>query len=231
MAAIDRTNYKRIQRSYYNVNIYNDTNDVIECKYSANMIVPLLDKPNQYEVSVVRASVPLDGIPISQANIGFESWQVQFTNTTTGDKSNAYVQQFNPNIESYTDNVAITGINGQYLGNLIISSTEPSGLTDYSLAGSLSLPLIYQGLIYGGTVSNITYTHHYLAYLSSPTIVDCYNYGSTSPSVSYDVTVITGLPQISVRGMCSCQLNDDIYVLLYDIPSGSWSIMLLTNKL
>ena len=98
MAAIDRTNYKRIQRSYYNVNIYNDTNDVIECKYSANMIVPLLDKPNQYEVSVVRASVPLDGIPISQVNIGFESWQVQFTNTQTNQTSNAYVSQFNPTL-------------------------------------------------------------------------------------------------------------------------------------
>ncbi len=115
MAAIDRSNYKRIQRSYYNVNIYNDTNDVIECKYSANMIVPLLDKPNQYEVSVVRASVPLDGIPISQANIGFEAWQVQFTNTQTNQTSNAYVQQFNPNIVTYNDNTAILGINSQTL--------------------------------------------------------------------------------------------------------------------
>ena len=73
------------------------------------MIVPLLDKPNQYEVSVVRASVPLDGIPISQVNIGFESWQVQFTNTQTNQTSNAYVSQFNPTIETYTENTALIG--------------------------------------------------------------------------------------------------------------------------
>ncbi len=122
MAAIDRTNYKRIQRSYYNVDIYNDTNDVIECKYSANMIVPLLDKPNQYEVSVVRASVPLDGIPISQANIGFESWQVQFTNTQTNPvtTSNAYVQQFNPQIVVNNYNTTIIGFNNRNLDTMTI---------------------------------------------------------------------------------------------------------------
>ena len=128
MAAIDRTNYKRIQRSYYNINIYNDTNDVIECKYSANMIVPLLDKPNQYEVSVVRASVPLDGIPISQVNIGFQSWQVQFTNTQTTQTSNAYVSQFNPT-PAYIEyiNTAIIGFMTTNLQVITIPVGTPSG--------------------------------------------------------------------------------------------------------
>ena len=215
MAAIDRTNYKRIQRSYYNVNIYNDTNDVIECKYSANMIVPLLDKPNQYEVSVVRASVPLDGIPISQVNIGFESWQVQFTNTQTNQTSNAYVQQFNPNIETYNESTAIIGLLNSNLQTLTLPEPEPTfqpplNLTPYSTAVS-------QGVISGNN-SNISYSLTYINVVSNYTQIRSYIYGSNI--VSNTITITDHTSNTVIRGVCSSQGSDILYVLTSK-PDGS----------
>ena len=216
MAAIDRTNYKRIQRSYYNINIYNDTNDVLDCKYSANTIVPLLDKPNQYEVSVVRASVPLDGIPISQYNIGFESWQVQFTNTQTNDTSNAYVQQFLPNIiPLYNFNTTILGINGQASDNMTINSVQsPTGDVSVTIA---SMPfgqtLLIQGLTFGGSnpsgftnISDVCYSQDYLV-VCSQTDISRYTYegvfvDSTNASTSTSV----------IRGICASQKRNNITI-------------------
>lgn len=218
MAAIDRTNYKRIQRSYYNVNIYNDTNDVIECKYSANMIVPLLDKPNQYEVSVVRASVPLDGIPISQVNIGFESWQVQFTNTQTNPvtTSNAYVQQFNPTIETYTDNTAFAAINGYYFSTVSIPSPEPTGFAPYTMGPFASL-LIQPGYIPNTTLSNVVFSQTYINYMTSPTFINQYLYNGQS-SGGIDISV--SIPNVDIRAMCASQLRDQLYVVVYNPNAG-----------
>ena len=218
MAAIDRTNYKKIQRSYYNINIYNDTNDDIECKYSANMIIPLLDKPNQYEVSVVRASVPLDGIPISQVNIGFESWQVQFTNTQTNQTSNAYVQQFNPNNVTYTDNVAFVALNDDYLNTVSIRSPEPSGFAPYALGPYVPL-LIRPGYIPNTTVSNIVFSQTYIHYINitSPTIITQYLYNGQSNS---QIDISVGIPNVDIRAMCASQLRDELYVVVFNPNSG-----------
>ena len=76
MAAVDRLNYKKVQRSYYNVNMYNDTTDIIPAKFSISTIIPLLHNPDQYEVAVCRCSVPLDGIPISQRDIPYGEWAI-----------------------------------------------------------------------------------------------------------------------------------------------------------
>ena len=216
MAAIDRTNYKRIQRSYYNVNIYNDTNDVIECKYSANMIVPLLDKPNQYEVSVVRASVPLDGIPISQVNIGFQSWQVQFTNTQTNQTSNAYVSQFNPTIETYTDNTSIAATLDNYLGALTIADPEPTGFATYTVGPYVPL-LITTGYIPNTTLSNLVFSQTYIHYTTSPTIITQYLYNGQS---SGEIDISVSIPNVVIRGMCASQLRDQLYVVVYNPNVG-----------
>ena len=218
MAAIDRTNYKRIQRSYYNVNIYNDTNDVIECKYSANMIVPLLDKPNQYEVSVVRASVPLDGIPISQVNIGFEAWQVQFTNTQTNPvtTSNAYVQQFNPTIETYTDNTAFIALKDDYLQTLMIADPEPTGFATYTVGPYVPL-LITTGYIPNSTLSNLVFSQTYIHYTTSPTIITQYLYNGQS---SGEIDISVSIPNVDIRAMCASQLRDQLYVVVYNPNAG-----------
>ena len=225
MAAIDRTNYKRIQRSYYNINIYNDTNDDIEAKYSANTIVPLLDKPNQYEVSVVRASVPLDGIPISQYNIGFESWQVQFTNTVTNQTSNAYVQQFLPNIVPYSITTAMLGILGQPLKDMTINSVlSPSG--DVPLTLTAFIPNVTQGLTVAG-YSNITYSQSYIWFCNMP-FIRRHIYGS-NPFTTLDIRFLTGIGTSVVRAMCASSLNDNLYILCYDTDAGGqWFITCLT---
>ena len=182
------------------------------------MIVPLLDKPNQYEVSVVRASVPLDGIPISQVNIGFESWQVQFTNTQTNQTSNAYVSQFNPTIEEYTDNTAIAATLDNYLGTLMISSPEPTGFATYIVGPYVPL-LITTGYIPNTTVSNLVFSQTYIHYISStsPTIITQYLYNGQS-SGSIDISV--SIPNVLIRGMCASQLRDQLYVVVFNPNSG-----------
>ena len=181
------------------------------------MIVPLLDKPNQYEVSVVRASVPLDGIPISQVNIGFESWQVQFTNTQTNPVTtfSAYVQQFNPTIETYNESTAIIGLLNSNLQTLTLPEPEPTfqpplNLTPYSTAAS-------QGVISGNN-SNISYSLTYINVVSNYTQIRSYIYGSNI--VSNTITITDYAPNTVIRGVCSSQGSDILYVLTSK-PDGS----------
>lgn len=104
MAAVDRLNYKKVQRSYYNVNMYNDTTDIIPAKFSISTIIPLLDKPSEYEVSVCRVSVPLDGIPISERDIGYGEWaiMVEDAHAQPPNSNVAVVAQFGAPIATIT---------------------------------------------------------------------------------------------------------------------------------
>ena len=97
MAAVDRLNYKKVQRSYYNVNMYNDTTDIIPAKFAISTTVPLLHNPDQYEVAVCRCSVPLDGIPISQRDIPYGEWaiMVEDAHAQPPNSNVAVVAQFN----------------------------------------------------------------------------------------------------------------------------------------
>lgn len=53
---------------YYNIRIYNDPdisgNKPIIAKFSETRVTPILDKPNEYELSIVRFEVPTNTIPI-----------------------------------------------------------------------------------------------------------------------------------------------------------------------
>jgi hypothetical protein len=49
---------------YYNIVIKNDEPNVIEARFNENRVQPILDHPNEYEVAVVRFSVPSYNIPI-----------------------------------------------------------------------------------------------------------------------------------------------------------------------
>ena len=126
MSSLDKNNYRKEQNSYYNINIYNNTTDPILCKYSTSLIAPLLHKPSDFEVCVARASVQLNGIPLSQDNIGFEDWAVQFTNISQNIVQTQYVGQFNPGIlydEQF--NLALTNQPLQY--EILTTSNQASG--------------------------------------------------------------------------------------------------------
>lgn len=53
---------------YYNIRIYNDPNEnannSIPAKFDETRVTPILDKPNEYELSIVRFEVPTNTIPL-----------------------------------------------------------------------------------------------------------------------------------------------------------------------
>lgn len=49
---------------YYNVEIFNDTNNFKLARFTETRVVPILTKPNDYELSIIRFKVPSQAIPI-----------------------------------------------------------------------------------------------------------------------------------------------------------------------
>ena len=59
------TNADAEDNIYYNVRLLNDTQkDIIPAVFSENRVVPILENPSEYEMSVVRFKVPAETIPI-----------------------------------------------------------------------------------------------------------------------------------------------------------------------
>lgn len=52
------------QYKYYDVNIYNDSSIDIEGKFNETRVVPILNHPNDYELSIFRFKVPINNVPI-----------------------------------------------------------------------------------------------------------------------------------------------------------------------
>lgn len=57
-------NFTRNDYVYYNVNIFNEQDETIEAKFSENRSAPILDNPSNYELAIVRFSVPTINLPI-----------------------------------------------------------------------------------------------------------------------------------------------------------------------
>jgi len=54
---------------YYNATIRNtDPLDVIRAQYNDNRVVPILNKPDDYMVAVVRFTVPVGALPLFEWN-------------------------------------------------------------------------------------------------------------------------------------------------------------------
>jgi hypothetical protein len=53
-----------IDKVYYNIDIKNETNERIIPNFSVNRVSAILDNPSNYEMSIVRLSVPLTSIPL-----------------------------------------------------------------------------------------------------------------------------------------------------------------------
>ena len=57
-------NFTKNDYIYYNVNIYNDKDEDLEAKFNATRVENILDNPSDYELAIVRFSVPTINIPI-----------------------------------------------------------------------------------------------------------------------------------------------------------------------
>ena len=125
MAGLDKSNYRKEQNSYYNINIYNDTNIPIAAQYSTSLSMPLLHKPAECEIAVARTEIPLDGIPISQRNIGYQEWAVRFTNVNQNTYQSGFIGQFNPTI--LYDNQFNLALTNQPLQDVILTYSAQTG--------------------------------------------------------------------------------------------------------
>jgi hypothetical protein len=162
MAAVDRLNYKKVQRSYYNVNMYNDTDEIAPAKFAISTTVPLLHSPEQYEVAVCRCSVPLDGIPISQRDIPYGEWAIMVRDGHADPPNSnvAVVAQF------ATQTIITPVITPNYFTITNYLSTYQTGNIDLQtnnlvLNTAISLPVPIDGhqLNFTYPTSNFIYSH------------------------------------------------------------------------
>ena len=71
-------------RIYYNVEVSNNTSSDMEAKYdSGGLLAPLINNPQDYEVSVVRFRIPTSTIPIFPDNLPYNELQVGLDYLTT----------------------------------------------------------------------------------------------------------------------------------------------------
>jgi len=163
MAAVDRLNYKKVQRSYYNVNMYNDTDEIAPAKFAISTTVPLLHNPDQYEVAVCRCSVPLDGIPISQRDIPYGEWaiMVQDAHENPPTSNVAVVLQFNtqtittPTYANFVGYFSTTGGNAYQAGYInasnVLTSIIPPTIIGSAVYMAISNSYIYTVINDGGS--------------------------------------------------------------------------------
>ncbi len=133
---------------YYEVLQYNNTDSNIEANYNVNSIAPIIDKADDYQTAVDKAKIPLGTIPLTNANIGLQEYEVTlFSGDTT---SSAYLRQLN-------------AINGDYVYN--ITSAGYFTKQKYTSAGVLTLITGFQlpGLASVGPMTIDNYENIYVA--------------------------------------------------------------------
>ena len=90
---------------YHNIFINNNTNDIIPATYEENRVIPILNDPSEYDLSVIRFQVPLSEVPIftfidneymiaiyyktaTHGNLYFEKWVNYINNNTVNTPPN-----------------------------------------------------------------------------------------------------------------------------------------------
>ena len=120
------------QTIFFNIDIYNNnsTGADISSIYQTSLQSPLLMRPNEHEICVARARIPLDQIPLSQKNIPFQKWEIEIgvpNVATPGSYTyySDYVPQFNAIQLTPTNNFTI-GINTNNLYTSTLPENEPT---------------------------------------------------------------------------------------------------------
>ena len=225
MAGLDKSNYRKEQNSYYNINIYNDTNLPITAQYNTSLSMPLLHKPSECEIAVARASVPLDGIPISQRNIGFEEWAVQFTNVSQNIIESGFVGQFNPDI--LYDNQFNLALTNQPLTDALLTNAQQTGTSVISQVPSVNV--LTTNLIANSNVPNIAYGQTFICHYDSTTI-NRYQYGNNTLFDTVDIQVISGIALSEIVGVCVSSDNDVAYAICINTVNTSYFVIDIYNN-
>ena len=177
----DQNNFHNNQTTFYNIDIYNDnsTGGDISSVFTTSFQAPLLLNPSHHEITVARARIPCDQIPLSQDNIPFHQWQIEI-GVPLKDGSgytyyNSYVPQFNPTPAYilYFHNATI-GLNGSTLQTLqIMETTPPVGDVPLVLQPWLS-PVTQTYLANSPVLSNVAYGLSYYYEVDSLTTLVAY---------------------------------------------------------
>ena len=225
----DQNNFHNNQTTFYNIDIYNDnsTGGDISSVFTTSFQSPLLLNPSHHEITVARARIPCDQIPLSQDNIPFHQWQIEIGVPIIGGGYtyyNSYVPQFNPTPAYilYFHNATI-GLNGSTLQTLqIMETTPPSGDVPLVLQPWLS-PVTQTSLPNSPNLSNVAYANNYYYVVNSLTTLLAYQYLSTTP-----ITTLSTYPPINnsqIYGICATQTTDTFYVLVYDLDASQLVIL------
>ena len=106
----DQKNFHNNQTTFYNIDIYNDnsTGGDISSVFTTSFQSPILLNPSHHEITVARARIPCDQIPLSQDNIPFHQWQIEIGVPVVGVPNqytyyNSYVPQFGSDIPVEND--------------------------------------------------------------------------------------------------------------------------------
>ena len=112
------TDTARVNNVYYDMNVYNATSTPIKAQIDNKLLFPLLNQADQYSVSLAKAKVPLDSIPLTRSNLPLKLYQLGLKIGTTEEL--AYVRQVNSNQDNFVWNCP--------KGSTIITSNQNIGL-------------------------------------------------------------------------------------------------------
>ena len=226
MAGLDKSNYRKEQNSYYNINIYNDSNIPIAAQYSTALSMPLLHKPAECEIAVARAEIPLDGIPISQRNIGYEEWIVRFQNVNQDIFRTGFVGQFNPTI--LYDNQFQLALTNQPLQNVILTDSAQRPWTSSSMNQSPSVNTITTNLTGNSYIPNISFGLTYII-KNDNQIITRYLYGNTLAVDTVNIQIISGFPA-QLLGTCVSNNDDIVYAICIRISNSQYFVIDVYNN-
>ena len=227
MAGLDKSNYRKEQNSYYNINIYNDTNIPIAAQYSTALSMPLLHKPSECEIAVARAEIPLDGIPISQRNIGYEEWIVRFQNVNEDTFRTGFVGQFNPTI--LYDNKFNLALTNQPLQNVIIYDSAQTPGTSSSMNQSPSVNTIITNVTtQSSDIPNICFGLTYIVH-NDLSLITRYLYNNDTAFDTVDISTIVGF-SARIHGICVSSNNDIVYAVCKNIQTNEYFVVDVYNN-
>ena len=96
------TDTARVNNVYYDMNVYNATSTPIKAQIDNKLLFPLLNQADQYSVSLAKAKVPLDSIPLTRSNLPLKLYQLGLKIGTTEELS--YIRQVNANQDNFVWN-------------------------------------------------------------------------------------------------------------------------------
>ena len=171
------SNTALVNNVYYDMNVYNATSTPIQAQINNKLLFPLLNQSDSFSVSLAKAKVPLNSIPLTRSNIPLKQLQVGFKIGTT--EETAYVRQVNASQFNfvwncpkgstiitkyqYALNGALTYISEQDL-SLVVPNVYNFVIDDYQnifVIGSDSTSEVYDTLYVIDENNNLLYTQTY----------------------------------------------------------------------